>query len=75
VDETPALANSSQQQQQHSIPGSATGSPQRVANKRSSITVNMPAAGLGQRPPSSFVYVCNKGWLFSDGWGKVYGTS
>ncbi|XP_016965558.1 uncharacterized protein LOC108034869 isoform X11 [Drosophila biarmipes] len=52
VDETPALANSSQQQQQHSIPGSATGSPQRVANKRSSITVNMPAAGLGQRPPS-----------------------
>ncbi|XP_017022952.1 uncharacterized protein Spn isoform X6 [Drosophila kikkawai] len=52
VDESPALA-SSQQQQQHSIPGSATGSPQRVvANKRSSITVNMPAAGLGQRPPS-----------------------
>ncbi|XP_017070848.1 uncharacterized protein LOC108107723 isoform X16 [Drosophila eugracilis] len=52
VDETPAQANNSQQQQQHSIPGSATGSPQRVANKRSSITVNMPAAGLGQRPPS-----------------------
>ncbi|XP_020814366.1 uncharacterized protein LOC110188821 isoform X7 [Drosophila serrata] len=55
VDESPATASSQQQQQQqqHSIPGSATGSPQRVvANKRSSITVNMPAAGLGQRPPS-----------------------
>ncbi|XP_017011650.2 uncharacterized protein Spn isoform X11 [Drosophila takahashii] len=53
VDETPALANNTQQQQQHSnLPGSANGSPQRVANKRSSITVNMPAAGLGQRPPS-----------------------
>ncbi|XP_017057756.1 uncharacterized protein LOC108099026 isoform X3 [Drosophila ficusphila] len=54
VDESPAVANNSQQQQQqqHSIPGSASGSPQRVANKRSSITVNMPAAGLGQRPPS-----------------------
>lgn len=52
MDESPASA-SSQQQQQHSIPGSASGSPQRVvANKRSSITVNMPAAGLGQRPPS-----------------------
>ncbi|XP_030386241.1 uncharacterized protein LOC115633036 isoform X2 [Scaptodrosophila lebanonensis] len=36
------------EEQQHSIT-----SPQRVvANKRSSITVNMPAAGLGQRPPS-----------------------
>ncbi|XP_039149671.1 uncharacterized protein LOC6736500 isoform X14 [Drosophila simulans] len=52
VDETSPSTNNSQQQQQHSIPGSATGSPQRVANKRSSITVNMPAAGLGQRPPS-----------------------
>ncbi|XP_044314107.1 uncharacterized protein LOC108053052 isoform X12 [Drosophila rhopaloa] len=52
VDETSGSNNSNQQQQQHSIPGSATGSPQRVANKRSSITVNMPAAGLGQRPPS-----------------------
>lgn len=31
---------------------SINGSPQRVPNKRSSITVNMPAAGLGQRPPS-----------------------
>ncbi|KAH8274982.1 hypothetical protein KR018_005143 [Drosophila ironensis] len=52
VDEAPATA----QQQQHSIPGSGPGSasasPQRVPNKRSSITVNMPAAGLGQRPPS-----------------------
>lgn len=52
MDESSPSANNSQQQQQHSIPGSATGSPQRVANKRSSITVNMPAAGLGQRPPS-----------------------
>nr|NP_001246573.1 spinophilin, isoform E [Drosophila melanogaster]AFH04244.1 spinophilin, isoform E [Drosophila melanogaster] len=52
VDESSPSANNSQQQQQHSIPGSAAGSPQRVANKRSSITVNMPAAGLGQRPPS-----------------------
>ncbi|XP_034104401.1 uncharacterized protein LOC117568110 isoform X9 [Drosophila albomicans] len=41
-----------QQQQQHSSNVSVNGSPQRVANKRSSITVNMPAAGLGQRPPS-----------------------
>ncbi|XP_014765261.2 uncharacterized protein LOC6507490 isoform X2 [Drosophila ananassae] len=48
VDETPAIT----QQQQHSSPGSVSGSPQRVANKRSSITFNMPAAGLGQRPPS-----------------------
>ncbi|XP_070136751.1 uncharacterized protein Spn isoform X10 [Drosophila bipectinata] len=45
VDETPAIT-------QHSTPGSGSGSPQRVANKRSSITFNMPAAGLGQRPPS-----------------------
>ncbi|XP_017126983.1 uncharacterized protein LOC108145860 isoform X13 [Drosophila elegans] len=53
VDETSgSVNNNSSQQQQHSIPGSASGSPQRVANKRSSITVNMPAAGLGQRPPS-----------------------
>ncbi|KAI8039303.1 hypothetical protein M5D96_008026 [Drosophila gunungcola] len=52
VDETSGSVNNSSQQQQHSIPGSASGSPQRVANKRSSITVNMPAAGLGQRPPS-----------------------
>ncbi|XP_043650582.1 uncharacterized protein LOC122618299 isoform X10 [Drosophila teissieri] len=51
-DSSPSANNSQQQQQQHSIPGSANGSPQRVANKRSSITVNMPAAGLGQRPPS-----------------------
>ncbi|XP_039488789.1 uncharacterized protein LOC120450068 isoform X13 [Drosophila santomea] len=51
VDDSSPSANN-QQQQQHSIPGSANGSPQRVANKRSSITVNMPAAGLGQRPPS-----------------------
>jgi len=40
------------QAQQHSSNVSINGSPQRVANKRSSITVNMPAAGLGQRPPS-----------------------
>ncbi|KRK01508.1 uncharacterized protein LOC6533498 isoform X14 [Drosophila yakuba] len=52
VDDSSPSANNQQQQQQHSIPGSANGSPQRVANKRSSITVNMPAAGLGQRPPS-----------------------
>ncbi|XP_034655343.1 uncharacterized protein LOC117893056 isoform X14 [Drosophila subobscura] len=37
------------QQQQHS---SNNSSPQRVANKRSSIILQMPAAGLGQRPPS-----------------------
>ncbi|XP_032598694.1 uncharacterized protein LOC6556740 isoform X9 [Drosophila grimshawi] len=41
-----------QQQPQYSSPTSINGSPQRVANKRSSITLNMPAAGLGQRPPS-----------------------
>ncbi|XP_026848141.1 uncharacterized protein LOC6601183 isoform X3 [Drosophila persimilis] len=50
VDESTAA---SQQQQQHSSNiGSSSSSPQRVANKRSSIILQMPAAGLGQRPPS-----------------------
>ncbi|KRF77597.1 uncharacterized protein Spn isoform X2 [Drosophila virilis] len=50
VDETTAQ----QQQQEHQYLSSSfiNGSPQRVTHKRSSITVNMPAAGLGQRPPS-----------------------
>ncbi|XP_034134175.1 uncharacterized protein LOC117587507 isoform X4 [Drosophila guanche] len=50
VDEsTTATQHQQQQQQQHS---SNNSSPQRVANKRSSIILQMPAAGLGQRPPS-----------------------
>ncbi|XP_033243561.1 AF4/FMR2 family member 4 isoform X12 [Drosophila miranda] len=49
VDESTAA---SQQQQHSSNIGSSSSSPQRVANKRSSIILQMPAAGLGQRPPS-----------------------
>ncbi|XP_022212422.2 uncharacterized protein LOC111067572 isoform X13 [Drosophila obscura] len=50
VDESTAVSQQQQQQQQqHS---SNNSSPQRVANKRSSIILQMPAAGLGQRPPS-----------------------
>ncbi|XP_017861550.1 PREDICTED: uncharacterized protein LOC108612941 isoform X11 [Drosophila arizonae] len=51
VDE-PTVVQQQSQQHQYSSSNSVNGSPQRVANKRSSITVNMPAAGLGQRPPS-----------------------
>ncbi|XP_064539460.1 uncharacterized protein Spn isoform X3 [Drosophila montana] len=48
VDET----SIQQQEHQYSSSNSINNSPQRVPHKRSSITVNMPAAGLGQRPPS-----------------------
>lgn len=48
----PTVVQQQSQQHQYSSSNSVNGSPQRVANKRSSITVNMPAAGLGQRPPS-----------------------
>ncbi|XP_017842388.1 uncharacterized protein LOC108599808 isoform X14 [Drosophila busckii] len=46
-DEGRKSIDETQQEQKHS-----NGSPQRGASKRSSIIVNMPAAGLGQRPPS-----------------------